>query len=362
MSMINSLQDIQRLVVEGPDDWKKYGHVSVRYQGDLALFNYTDKATFENRWNFFERVSRGLILNRRTGEIVARPFDKFFNWGEGGRTTDAKLVCVTEKMDGSLGIMYRDPLPPCKLSVATRGLFDSEQAQWATYWLNAHCADRIERSPFANDEWTFLFEIIYPGNQIVVNYGGFAGLVLLAIRNRLTGKYLTDETTAEWGYMLGLSTPRRYVGISEIGRLLASKSTLGANQEGWVAEFADGQRFKIKGDKYMRLHRLISDLSFKSTLEAMMTDTVDSIRSQLPEKHLQTFNAWADEIVATVARVAHEVRAAFDAAPKSSRKEFALWVQAHHAPHAPHLFAMFDGKPIEPIIYRTAFVTRESSG
>ena len=59
----------------------------VRRKGELAIFNYTKAAQFAERWNFFERVSRGLILNAVTGEVVARSFDKFFNWGEGGRTT-----------------------------------------------------------------------------------------------------------------------------------------------------------------------------------------------------------------------------------------------------------------------------------
>ena len=44
---------------------------------------------------------------------MARPFDKFFNWGEGswrngGRTTTADISFVTEKYDGSLGILYYD--------------------------------------------------------------------------------------------------------------------------------------------------------------------------------------------------------------------------------------------------------------
>lgn len=72
---------------EGFTDWQRYGNVTVRRKDDLLIFNYNTMAQYEGRWNFFERVSRGLIINHQTGEIVARAFDKFFNWGEGGRTS-----------------------------------------------------------------------------------------------------------------------------------------------------------------------------------------------------------------------------------------------------------------------------------
>ena len=101
MDSIESIADIQSLVVSGFTDWKQYGEVSGDRRDDLLIFNYTNKAQFDNRWNYFERASRGLIINRVTGEIVARGFDKFFNWGQGAGTT-APILTVTEKWDGSL--------------------------------------------------------------------------------------------------------------------------------------------------------------------------------------------------------------------------------------------------------------------
>lgn len=48
----------------------------------LRLFNYTELAQFQKAWNPVTRACRGLIINRETGEIIARPFPKFFNHGE----------------------------------------------------------------------------------------------------------------------------------------------------------------------------------------------------------------------------------------------------------------------------------------
>jgi hypothetical protein len=80
---ITSLEEIIELAKDGFDNWTQYGYVNVTERGDLLLFDYTTRAHIANRWNFFERVCRGLIINKKTGEIVARPFDKFFYWLEG---------------------------------------------------------------------------------------------------------------------------------------------------------------------------------------------------------------------------------------------------------------------------------------
>lgn len=70
---INSIADIQKLVLDGFQNWKLRGHVTTKINGDLILFNYLPQAQFENKWTFLETVSRGLILDRKTGEVVARP-------------------------------------------------------------------------------------------------------------------------------------------------------------------------------------------------------------------------------------------------------------------------------------------------
>jgi len=101
---------------------------------DLIILNYTEKAQFERVWNEATLQCRGLILRMTEGVgavVVARPFPKFFNYGENGRTDydfEAEVE-VTDKMDGSLGILYDGPDGP---AIATRGSFSSDQALHAT--------------------------------------------------------------------------------------------------------------------------------------------------------------------------------------------------------------------------------------
>lgn len=353
MDEIKTIEDIQQLVREGFDDWKRYGEVSVRPNGDgsLLIFNYTNHALYEGKWNFFETVSRGLIIHTLSGEVIARPFDKFFNWGEGGRYSFLPIRRVAEKMDGSLGILYRHN---GKYHIATRGSFDGTQAQWATRYLDEHYQLNAVTMP---ESWTLLFEIVYPENRVVVDYGDKAELFLLAIRDRFTGAYVNDHEVCKFASSWGFGVPQDYEfrSTDEIAQRLTQ---LGANEEGFVVQFSDGQRFKFKGLKYLELHRLVSTLSFKNALAVVRSNTVGDIQSQIPDEFLTEFNGWVHEIKTRVVEITEAVERLFAAAPKESRKEYALWVQAHHALLAPYLFARLDNRPIEPLIYSTAFKDR----
>ena len=47
----------------------------------LTIWNYTPKVQYENLWDEITLMTRGLVVDD-LGNIVARPFAKFFNWEE----------------------------------------------------------------------------------------------------------------------------------------------------------------------------------------------------------------------------------------------------------------------------------------
>jgi len=326
------------------DDISEYADVKVRRQGDLALLGYTARAQYAGRWNWIERVSRGLILNVATGEIVARPFDKFYNWGE--RTTDANIVTITEKIDGSLGILYRQN---GEHKIATRGSFDSDQALWATKHLKRYDLSRMISA------YTLLFEIVYPDNRVVVDYGDTADLYLLAGRNRHTGKYLPFRAVKKCADRLGVPTPRTYA-FNTTDDIVEAAQTLPATAEGWVVEFSDGQRFKFKGADYVELHRLVTNASYKRVLDACKAGTFDKMIAGVPDEFLDQIREWKTEIDTVIFKTTWHARTAMDDAPRGTdRKTFALWVREHHPDLAPYLFALLDNKPLTPLIYKREF-------
>jgi RNA ligase len=350
MNEITSIEQIQQLAKSGFTEWKQLGDVSVECEGDLLIFNYTARAQYEGRWNFFERVSRGLIVNAQTGEIAARAFDKFYNWLQNGQKANGHIVSITEKMDGSLGILYRSN---GEYHISTRGNFHSNQAEWATKFLHEHY--QLDGLP---DELTLLFEIIFPDNRVIVDYHGREDIVLIAARNRFTGDYLPFFPDLQLlADKYGFPLPKVY-SFNNISEIIALTGKLDNDEEGFVVEFSDGQRFKFKGDKYLELHRLVFSLSFKNTLQAILTNQVDYIREQIPDEFLNDFNGWVKEIKETRERIQREAAEVFAQAPKDARKDFAVWVMSNHKDISPYLFALLDGYLLEPIVYKKAFENR----
>lgn len=344
--MIESIDDLTKLVVAGETNWKQYGEVTTDTLFDLILFNYTPAAIYEGRWNFFEQISRGLIINRVTGEVVAWPFDKFFNWMEGGRKAKGHIMSITEKVDGSLGILYRNPGTgkPC---IATRGSFKSDQAFWATNYLQRH----YDLSDLP-DNLTLLFEIIYPDNRVVVDYGEREDLVLLAARDRFTGAYLPFfPDVYQLGMQFGFTLPKVYA-FNDVTTLLELCGEIEVDQEGYVVEFSDGQRFKFKGDRYLELHKIVTGMSLKNTLHAVRDGTIDDLYKSLPEEFHGQLDDWHDEICVRWYEYKTQVEAAYAAVPKDDRKTMAIWIMQHHKDISSAIFALADEKPIDPIIYK----------
>lgn len=347
---IECMEDLQRLVAAGETNWRQYGEVNAQEWDGLILFDYRQEAQFENRWNWFERNSRGLILNRQTGEVVARPFEKFFNWFEHGRTPPhtAHMVAVHEKMDGSMGILYRHNH---QWRIATRGSFTSSQALWATDYFNA----RWPNFSVWDSLWhTFIFEIIYPENRVVVDYGQREDLVLLAIRSLRTGEYISHYGTDVIAGLHGFARPGAFT-FNSVTDILEVAGQIDANQEGWVAEFSDGSRWKFKGDRYRELHKLISGLSYRKVAEAMERNSLDALFAVIPDEFLDEARRWAAEIEAEVAGIETAVREAYELAPKDDQKTFALWVNEHHKPLASYLFLHHKGSPLRPLIFQKEF-------
>jgi RNA ligase len=345
--MINSIEDISKLAMQGETDWSQYGHVYTKEMDDLILFNYTPQAQYENQWNFFERVSRGLIINKVTGEVVARGFDRFWNWMERGRRGTGHIVTVTTKLDGSLGVLFRHN---GEYRIATRGAFDSEQAIWGTMFLNAQYPNLD-----IPDNLTLMFEIIYPENRVIVNYGDMHDIVLLAARDRFTGEYLPY-----YPELFNLAGDQRLriastVSFHSITDIIEATGKIDANQEGWVVEMSDGSRWKFKGDEYVHLHKLISGLSYKKAVEAVRYGKVDELIELIPNEFLDEFKEWVEEIRRRVWNLTSYVEAVFEIAPKETRAEFAIWVKTYQIDFAPYLFKRYDNREYIDLIYQREF-------
>lgn len=344
--MIDNLKQLQDAVRSGKIDFKDEAEVYTRISpcGKLILFKYLETAVFANRWNFLEQISRGLILERATGRVVAYPFDKFWNYGENGRypPITSRLLYAAEKMDGSLGIIY---WYNNRWNVATNGSFASDQAVWADNWLNSVKGLRFRK--YAGKGWTYMVEIIYGDNQIVVDYKDYEGLVLLGMRD--------IHTLVEWPYypeivahaeLFGWRTPEIWL-PSSIDEVLAKTKSLPFQEEGYVLVFEEKQqplRFKVKGQEYLRVHKLVTGITPRRIYELIKEHgDIDKYLMSIPEEFWPEIKEEASKINLRIKNRVDEVFAIFANRPTDgNRRNYANWV-VKTAPHvARYLFKLYD--------------------
>ena len=267
---------------------------------------------------------------------------------ERGRRTNAGIKIITEKLDGSMAILFRDN----GYKIATRGSFNSDQAIWATNYLNNNY-NLIN----LNNNLTLIFEIIYPKNRqistLVVDYGNREDLVLLAARDRFTGEYLEFYPDLfNLANKYGFSLPKVY-NFAGVHSIIDEMHKIDANQEGWVAEFQDGSRWKFKGDRYCELHKLINGISFKNILQHMQGGTIEEVKQSLPDEFIDEVDELVNLISSKYNEINSKINELYKLVPKDgSRKNFAHWCRSKHRKYSGFLFSLLDGKDIENAVYK----------
>lgn len=258
---------------------------------ELSILNYSKDATWANKWDDVLCKCRGLIYNNLSGEIVARPFEKFFNYGQPGAAEFAltDMLTATDKADGSLGILYKNPLG--NYEIATRGSFASEQAVMADniYYQKYH-GTWIPRSGV-----TYLFEIVYPENRIVLDYGDMSDLILIGIVDIQSGR--SEDILADMSWP-GPKVSSHRATLEEILKWEPRE-----NAEGYVLwKSTTDERAKIKQEDYLLLHKLMTNTSEKHIWETLASGVDPMLRfADAPDE----FHDW-------IKVVARDLRVQFD--------------------------------------------------
>ncbi len=221
----------------------------------LTIWNYSLKTQYEGCWDEITLQCRGLVTYDYTGEIVARPFEKFFNLEEQKHTTTDTYE-IFEKMDGSLIIIF---YAFEQWIIASRGSFISDQTKKAYNLLNNTLINTLDKN------FTFMFEIIYPSNRIVVNYGDTEQLIMLGSIKTSNGIEMKYDVMLS-NYKHNFTIVKKYNNINNISLL---KNMVSDDAEGFVVKFSNGDRMKVKGEKYFKLHKIISKISTKSIWETL---------------------------------------------------------------------------------------------
>lgn len=312
---------------------------------DLFVYNYTQFAQFERVWNPVTLACRGLIVDAGR-RVVARPFRKFFNVSE--HASDALpggAVHVTDKLDGSLGVLYQYGNGH---AIATRGSFTSEQACHATkLWQ-----ERYARVFAPNPAWTYLFEIVYPDNRIVVDYHGLDDLILLGAVDIASGRSISlTDAASGWTGPVAEEFP-----FTTLEEALAAPAR--GNCEGIVVHFTDSDlRVKVKHDEYVRLHRLVTGVSERRVWEALSQgqDLAPWLEA-VPDEFHTFVSSTRDRLAGDFAHLTLEAARRYDNLVASlpdgwGRKDFAAGVAEMDWPLARTMFLLLDGRGIDHAVW-----------
>ena len=137
--------------------------------------------------------------------------------------------------------------------IASRGSFISEQAIEASKMINTQTFLRMDK------ENTYLYEIIYNSNRIVVDYGDMRDLVLLGVINTSSGDELSHKEISD-KYSNLFMVVKKY-DIPNVKKLSDLQELEEENREGFVIRFENGFRVKVKFSEYVRLHRILTNVS-----------------------------------------------------------------------------------------------------
>lgn len=346
--MTTFIQDI--LDVDALTKHIAHGEITERFHPEfpeLVIYNYSDKVAFSGVWTHETRTCRGLIVNLDTQEVLARPFAKFFNYGQEkvDYDLDAVVYHVGDKEDGSLGIMYRTP--DGKYSIATRGSFVSDQA--------IHATEKLQRDIKADFEiqtdFTHLWEIVYPENRIVLDYGDRDELIYLGCVHVKSGAF--GPPLSDWFGQRDQPTTLREVMLRDDR----------PNKEGYVVWLDEWTAIKLKQQDYVELHRIVTGLNRKSIWRIVSAssplewlDFYASLPDELTEWAQTVGREILDEYAAILAQVdMHYLRLLdyIEDEEVTERKDMAEWVFANvPKEYIGMVFTTLDGRDIQDKVWK----------
>jgi predicted kinase len=238
-------------VLNGMEDLaaKKLATRQLDSTGMLRVYKYSKQTFWNNSWGDSEWLikARGLVLDVG-GDIVSHPFDKCFNYREGGTGLDISddlRVVMVEKLNGFLGLVTQHPFAPTELLLHTQGGFGGDPVDYLREYAYAP-GTRSSLSRFlAKNDVTLMFEVLHSKDPHIIEYSNeMLGLHLIGIRGKnLNDLPWTEEEVDAVAKEMGLRRPKwERVSFGEVRARMRDARTEGC----MVREDNESQRTLLK--------------------------------------------------------------------------------------------------------------------
>lgn len=246
---------------------------------NLVHLCYDQIASARHNGHPIVRECRGVIVDVQTGDVVARPFDRFFNDGEShADPIDWASARVQDKLDGSLLVLWcYDQIwqvstkgsPSASGSVGDNDLTFSELF-WRT-WVEQD----LDTTPL-DPTWTYMFELTSPLNRVVVAYEGDR-LTLIGARENASG---IEAPVLAFPAL----NPVRELPLGTLADVVAAAGELyPLNFEGFVVVDRHFNRVKIKSPKYVALHHIKDGFGVRRIIDLIKLGESNEVLTYFPE-------------------------------------------------------------------------------
>ena len=225
------------------------------------------------------RELRGIIFDEH-GNIISRRLHKFFNVNERDETLSRNINfsrphVILEKLDGSMITPF---MSGGVIRWGTKmGITDV--AKPVEEWVKDHPGYIDFAASCIDAGVTPIFEWCSNKQRIVVDHPKDR-LVLIAVRDNITGEYESYDALCVNGKVFEMEVVRAFVGNVVSMQHLIDECKNIEGMEGWVVRFDDGHMVKVKGDWYVRMHKTKDGLSQEKTvIDMIINEKIDDAKA-----------------------------------------------------------------------------------
>ena len=301
-------------------------------KGDYIVVNYmvslnTTFPPITDLHSMIRRECRGIIFNKKDGNIASRRLHKFFNINEKEETLYHNIDFsiphkIMTKYDGSfIAPIYLDD----KIIWGTKsGVTDVSRQVLPFLKNNPAYLTFVEYCKEKN--LTPTFEWCTRKQKIILDYP-VDRLILIAVRNLYTGEYIEFSTLE---HLDGIDIAESF-SVEEGNNEKFIESVKDAiDTEGYVIRFNNGHMLKVKSDWYVIRHKTKDKLLFeKNILSLIFNNQLDDQRPFIDKVDLDRINNYEHKVLtalSTNSKILYNLLTKYRQYANCDKKTFALTV------------------------------------
>ena len=230
--------------------------------GDISSFNFSRDVFFSGRWNDITTAARGLFIDTKSGEIVARGYEKFFAHNERVFNNDIFIrkniqlpVSVYEKYNGFLGLVG---VHAGKLLFCSKSQIGGPHCAWLEkIFRDSFNADKEEELVkwLTDNNSCMAFEVIDPANDPhIVKYEKPQVILLDVLKRTRKFEALSYDELLDFAMKFGLTAKEKVAEIDDVSKLLDYINEMENDEtpgkEGVVISDAADYHIKVKTQWY----------------------------------------------------------------------------------------------------------------